>query len=94
MAGLDEGDGAVGATRILECYTRATPVGKALLVQFERVDGAVMGFAELWRAFEQRYPGRWAVQAFPPRHKLIDQRNRYHLWVLPEGPCPFDLFTR
>lgn len=35
---------------------------------------------------------RWAVECFPPRRKLVDGADSYHLWVLPEGAAwPYDL---
>jgi hypothetical protein len=50
-----------------------------------------MGFRELWELFAELYPGRWAVQIFPPGEQLIDQVNKYHLYVLDEEPEAFNL---
>ena len=37
-------------------------------------------------------PERCAVEVFPPTSKLVNDKNIYHLWVLPEGfELPFGL---
>ena len=66
---------------ILECDRRPTEFGEALYVRIHRKDMAVMGFRELWEVFDQFYPGKWALQVFPDRQNLIDQANKYHLFV-------------
>ena len=48
----------------------------------------VLSWREVWERFQETYPGRWAVQAFPPREQLTDGKAVYHLWVLPEGVDP------
>jgi hypothetical protein len=37
--------------------------------------------------------GATAVEVYPPRSKVVDEANMYHLWVLPAG-LPFGLATR
>lgn len=76
---------------VLECDRRVTPLGVALYVRIHRRDMAPMGFRELWDAFDQFYPSRYAVQVFPPRSRLLDQANKYHLFVLDEPPLSMDL---
>ena len=71
---------------------RETRLGKAQLFGVYRADKKPMGFRELWEVFEQHNPGRWALQAFPDRAHLLDQANKYWLWVLEEPPREFDLF--
>lgn len=66
---------------VLECDRRPTVMGPALRIQVERHDGCAMGWRELWDVFEERYPGCWAVQVFPPRELLLDQAHKYHLFV-------------
>ncbi len=66
---------------VLECDRRPTPFGEALYVRIHRTDMAVMGFRELWETFDKYYPGKWALQVFPPREHLLDQANKYHLFV-------------
>lgn len=31
---------------------------------------------------------RWAVEVFPPRLALVDNRNLRHIWVMPQGWVP------
>jgi hypothetical protein len=76
---------------ILECDRRATPLGVALYVRIHRSDMAPMGFRELWEVFATYYPEKWAMQVFPPRGSLLDQANKYHLFVLDTPPHDFDL---
>jgi hypothetical protein len=76
---------------ILECDRRETPLGVALYVRIHRTDMAPMGFRELWEVFDAHYPGKWAVQVFPERARLLDQANKYHLFVLDTPPNDLDL---
>lgn len=76
---------------VLECDDRDSPLGPAHYVRIHRKDMAKMGFRELWEVFDALYPGRWAVQVFPPRQHLLDQANKYHLFVLDHPPVAFDL---
>jgi hypothetical protein len=41
---------------------------------------------EVWEAFAAAYPGRWAVQVFPPAHHLVDCKAVYHLFVCERAP--------
>jgi len=35
--------------------------------------------------------GRGAIEYYPPRDDLVDEKNIYHLWILPRGyNCPFN----
>ena len=76
---------------ILECDRRPTAFGEALYVRFHRKDMAVMGFRELWDLFDRLYPGKWAVQVFPERAQLLDQANKYHLFVYDRCPQGLNL---
>jgi hypothetical protein len=76
---------------VLECDDRDTGLGHAMYVRIHRKDMAVVGFRELWEVFDALYPSRWAVQVFPPREHLLDQANKYHLFVLDEEPVAFNL---
>jgi hypothetical protein len=78
---------------VLECFHRETPFGPVLLVRIHRKDKAVMGWPELAGLVQELYPTRRAVQTIPLKHHTIDQANKYHVWVLPEGAgACFDLF--
>ena len=43
---------------------------------------------QVWQAFQDVYPGRWALELYPPAEELVDDANVYHLWLLPEGWRP------
>jgi len=53
-----------------------------------------LSWREVWEKFAETYPGRWAVQAFPPRDQLVDGKAVYHLWVLEPGVVPRGLNLR
>lgn len=76
---------------VLECDRRPTAYGEALYVRIHRKDMAVMGFRELWDLFDRLYPGKWAVQVFPDRAHLLDQANKYHLFVYENCPSGLNL---
>lgn len=76
---------------VLECDVRTTALGPALRIQMERYDDQPMSWPELHAAFARRYPGRWAVQTFPPEHRLLNGAHKYHLFVLADEPAGLDL---
>jgi len=76
---------------VLECDRRPTSFGAATYVRIHRMDMAPMGFRELWEVFSKLYPGKWAVQSFPPANLLLDQANKYHLMVFDEAPHGLDI---
>lgn len=76
---------------VLEGDVRDTPLGPALYVRIHRRDMWPMTYRELWDAFAAHYPGRWAVEMFPPAERLLDQAHKYHLFVLDRHPRDFDL---
>jgi len=50
-----------------------------------------MLWREVWDAFAERYPGRWAVQCFPPADQLVDGKAVYHLFVCDESPVGLNI---
>jgi len=46
---------------------------------------------QIQEAFSAAYPGRYAVQLFPPASRVVNGKAVYHLWVLPEAPRGVDL---
>jgi len=50
-----------------------------------------MGWREIADLFNALYPGKWACQMFPPRLEILDQANKYHLFVFDEAPEGLDL---
>jgi hypothetical protein len=77
---------------VLICDPQPSALGTARRVRIHRLDMKPMGFRELWDLFDVLFPGRWAVQVFPPRRVLLDQANKYHLWLLEEEPDGLNLF--
>jgi hypothetical protein len=71
---------------------RLTDAGWCAYVRIHRLDMEKMGYRELWSVVQQLYPGKWAVQSFPPWDKLIDQANKYHVLVFERTPEGFDLW--
>jgi hypothetical protein len=56
-----------------------------------------LGWLEVWQAFADIYPGRWALELYPPADELVNDAHVYHLWLLPEGdtpPCPLNLANK
>ncbi len=76
---------------ITERGTRETCLGPALQLKICTADYRPLGWREVWDAFAAAYPGRWAVQVFPPAERLLDAKAVYHLWVLNQEPTGLDL---
>lgn len=76
---------------VLECDIRPTVLGEALRIRVHRKDMAPMGWRELCDLFNVLYPGRWACQMFPPARDVLDQANKYHLFVFDRHPDGMDL---
>jgi hypothetical protein len=81
----------MSAITITERGTKDTCLGSALQLKICTADYRPLSWREVWDAFSSAYPGRWAVQIFPPADRLIDQKCVYHLWVLESEPRGMDL---
>lgn len=56
-----------------------------------------LSWLQVWQAFADVYPGRWAIELYPPAADLVNDAHVYHLWLLPEGwrpPAPMNLATK
>ena len=51
----------------------------------------LLTWRQIWDAFTEKYPDRWAVQVFPPVGELVDSKAVYHLWVLESEPDGLNL---
>ena len=71
---------------ITERGTRQTCLGPALQLKIFAPGYHVLSWREVWDAFSAAYPGRWAVQVFPPTESLLDAKCVYHLFVLDREP--------
>jgi hypothetical protein len=63
-------------------------------IVIRRHDGApVHSWTDFQRIKNELYgKERQAIEVYPPESELVDARNLYHLWVLPEGvTLPFTL---
>lgn len=43
-----------------------------------------LAWLEVWQALQSAYPGRWALELYPPAEALVNDAHVYHLWLLPE----------
>lgn len=73
---------------------RATALGPVTQIEIYAPGYPVLTWRQVWDRFAAEYPGRWAVQAFPPADQLVDGKPVYHLWVLEPGVVPEGLNIR
>lgn len=71
---------------LLQCDFRETAMGLAMKIRLHRKDMAPMGWEEIAAVINTVYPGRWACQWFPPKADIVNQANKYHLFVFEEMP--------
>lgn len=80
--------------RIDERGTRASSFGEVVQLKVWTPGGyRPLFFDEVYDAFTARYPGRWAVEVYPPRDRLVDGKPVRHLWMLQAAPEGLDLRT-
>lgn len=70
-----------------------TALGRVLQLKIHAPDYRPLSWSEVWGAFVKEYPGRWAVQVFPPEGSLVDGKPVYHLFVLDGEPAGLNLKT-
>ncbi len=76
---------------ITERGHRDSCLGRVLQLKVFAPDYRPLSWREACDAFNAAYPGRWAVQVFPPADRIVDGKAVYHLWVLPAEPAGLDL---
>lgn len=81
-----------GAVVITERGYRDSCLGRVLQLKIHGPEFRPLFWSEVWEAFVARYPGRWAVQCFPPTGDLLDGKAVYHLFVLDAEPEGLNLF--
>ena len=69
-----------------EIEERDTELGKAIYIKISVIGYRPLSWREVWGIFTAAYPGRWAVQVFPPRDQLVNGKAMYHLFVLDHEP--------
>ena len=45
-----------------------------------------LSWEEIEEVFNINYPGKWAIQIFPPQEFIVNGKSVYHLFVLNEEP--------
>ena len=56
-----------------------------------------LSWLAVWQAFAEIYPGRWALELYPPAGDLVNDAHVYHLWLFPpdwEPPQDLNLARR
>lgn len=66
-------------------------LGRVLQLKIFTKDYRQLGWREVWEKFNESYPGKWAVQCFPPASELVDGKNVYHLFVLEHEPTGLNI---
>jgi hypothetical protein len=78
---------------ITERGYRESCLGQVLQLKVFADDFRPLSWREIWAAFVQRYPDRWAVQTFPPEGQVVDAKNVYHLFLCEGCPDGLNLHT-
>lgn len=78
---------------ITERGSRESCLGPVLQLKVFAPGYRTLTWREVWDAFTAAYPGRWAVQVFPPAGRLIDGKAVYHLFVCEGEPRGLDLLA-
>ena len=81
----------MSAVQITERGRKDSCLGRVLQLKVFAADYRPLGWREVCDAFNAAYPGRWAVQVFPPAAELVDGKSVYHLWVLDGEPAGLNL---
>lgn len=69
-----------------DCH--APPLGRVTRLKVYTPDYRRLGWLEVWQALHNVYPGRWALELYPPAEALVNDAHVYHLWLLPEEWTP------
>lgn len=82
----------VAANGLFSVLVRPLPDGAEHAMIATLPGAAPPTWAEKQRIKDTLFGARWAVECFPPRDRLVDGADAYHLWVLPRGAAwPYDL---
>jgi hypothetical protein len=61
----------------------APPLGEITRLRIYTPDYQRLSWLQVWQAFVETYPDRWAVELYPPASELVNDAHVYHLWLLP-----------
>lgn len=81
----------MGDITITERGYRESCLGRVLQIKVFAAGYRPMLWREVWEAFAAAYPGKWAVQCFPPASELVDSKCVYHLFVMEQAPDGLNL---
>lgn len=76
---------------VQEMGERETELGIALYIRIYTPNYQPLSWDHVWHVFQDRYPGRWAIQVFPTAEELVNDTNIYHLFVLDHKPRGFNI---
>lgn len=64
------------------------PWGEITRLRIYTPDYQKLSWLQVWQAFAEIYPDRWALELYPPASELVNDAHVYHLWLLPDGCEP------
>lgn len=64
------------------------PWGEVAYLKVYATDYRRLNWLEVWQAFRDIYPERWAIELFPPETELVNDAHVYHLWLMPGDWLP------
>lgn len=76
---------------VTERGSHDSALGRVLQLKIFAPGYPVLTWRDVWDAFAENYPGRWAVQVFPPADRLVDSKAVYHLFVCETPPHGLDI---
>ncbi len=76
---------------VREIERRSTCLGEVLYIKICAPGHPPLSWREVWECFAEAYPGRWAVECFPPADQLVDGKAMYHLFVLEGEPVGLNI---
>lgn len=72
-------------------YRETTALGRVLQLKIFAPGYPLLTWRQVWEAFAEQYPDRWAVQVFPPASEMVDGKNVYHLFVCEQAPIGLNI---
>ena len=82
----------IATNDLFSVMTRDLPDGAIHAMIATLPGGSPPAWVEKQKIKDTLFGARWAVECFPPRNRLVDGADAYHLWVLPaDAVWPYDL---
>ena len=70
---------------------RDTALGRLLYIKVWADGYPLLGWLDVWQAFASAYPGKWAIEVYPPADQLVNGKHMYHLFVCEEEPAGLNI---